>query len=115
MKRPQGVFAKATIGTMLSVVVMYILVNVAFVSLLMTSVSIKLLNLPQFSVVSKAEVMGTGLNIASRFFQGIFGSATASRVMSGIIAFSIYGNIIVMTFTASRGVFADQRQSSDYH
>ena len=48
--------------------------------------------------------MNTELNIASRFFQEIFGSATASRVMSGIIAFSIYGNIMVMAFTASRGM-----------
>ena len=31
VKRPQGVFAKATIGTMVSVVVLYVLVNVAFV------------------------------------------------------------------------------------
>ncbi|MCJ1472324.1 hypothetical protein MMC13_000971 [Lambiella insularis] len=85
VKRPQGIFAKATIGTMIFVVVLYILVNVAF-----------------FSVVSKAEIMGTGLDIASRFFEEIFGSTTASRVMAGIIAFSIYGNILVMTFTASR-------------
>ncbi|MCJ1405222.1 hypothetical protein MMC11_008449, partial [Xylographa trunciseda] len=85
VKRPQGVFAKATITTMVSVVVLYILVNVAF-----------------FSVVSKAAIMDSGLIIASVFFQQIFGSAVASRVMSGIIAFSIYGNIIVMTFTASR-------------
>ncbi|MCJ1391150.1 hypothetical protein MMC18_004012 [Xylographa bjoerkii] len=82
VKRPQGVFAKATITTMVSVVVLYILVN--------------------FSVVSKATIMDTGLNIASEFFQQIFGSAVASRVMSGIIAFSIYGNILVMTFTACR-------------
>ena len=31
VKRPQGVFAKATITTMMSVVILYILVNVAFV------------------------------------------------------------------------------------
>ncbi|MCJ1286908.1 hypothetical protein MMC26_006254 [Xylographa opegraphella] len=85
VKRPQGVFARATIATMVSVVVLYILVNVAF-----------------FSVVSKAAIMDTGLNIASEFFQLIFGTAVAGRVMSGIIAFSIYGNIIVMTFTACR-------------
>ncbi|MCJ1296537.1 hypothetical protein MMC34_008103 [Xylographa carneopallida] len=80
VKRPQGVFAKATITTMMSVVILYIL----------------------FSVVSKTAIMDTGLNIASEFFQIIFGSAVAARVMSGIIALSIYGNIIVMTFTASR-------------
>jgi hypothetical protein len=57
----------------------------------------------QLSVVSKDEIMNTELDIASRFFENIFGSEVASRVMSGIIALSILGNIIVMTFTASRG------------
>ena len=40
--------------------------------------------------------------MANVFFTSVFGSAIASRVMSGIIAVCIYGNIIVMTFTASR-------------
>jgi len=57
----------------------------------------------QLSVVSKDEIVTTELDIASRFFENIFGSEVASRVMSGIIALSILGNIIVMTFTASRG------------
>lgn len=57
----------------------------------------------QLSVVTKDEIMNTELDIASRFFENIFGSEVASRVMSGIIALSILGNIIVMTFTASRG------------
>lgn len=37
------------------------------------------------------------------FLEGLFGNDIAPRVMAGIIAFSILGNIIVMTFTASRG------------
>lgn len=57
----------------------------------------------QLSVVSKDEIITTELDIASRFFEDIFGSEVASRVMSGIIALSILGNIIVMTFTACRG------------
>ena len=41
--------------------------------------------------------------MATLFFSEVFGNDTAPRVMSGIIALSILGNIIVMTFTASRG------------
>ena len=41
--------------------------------------------------------------MATVFFGEAFGNDVAPRVMSGIIAFSIFGNIVVMTFTASRG------------
>ena len=41
--------------------------------------------------------------MATVFFGDVFGNDIAPRVMSGIIAFSIFGNIVVMTFTASRG------------
>ena len=43
------------------------------------------------------------LDMATVFFGAVFGGHLAQRVMSGIIAFSIFGNIVVMTFTASRG------------
>ena len=45
------------------------------------------------------------LDMATVFFGAVFGGDLAKRVMSGIIAFSIFGNILVMTFTASRGMF----------
>ena len=41
--------------------------------------------------------------MATVFFREVFGNQMAPRVMSGIIALSIFGNIVVMTFTASRG------------
>ena len=41
--------------------------------------------------------------MATLFFSEVFNNDTAPRVMSGIIALAILGNIIVMTFTASRG------------
>lgn len=37
------------------------------------------------------------------FFQTVFGNEIAERVMAGAIALSIFGNLIVQTFTASRG------------
>ena len=42
--------------------------------------------------------------MATVFFREVFGNDLAPRVVSGIIAFSIFGNIVVMTFTASRGM-----------
>ena len=41
-------------------------------------------------------------DMATVFFAAIFGPNLAPRVMAGIIATSIFGNVIVMTFTASR-------------
>lgn len=42
--------------------------------------------------------------MATLFFSQVFGNDVAPRAMSGIIALSIFGNIVVMTFTASRGM-----------
>ena len=41
--------------------------------------------------------------MATLFFSEVFDNDTAPRIMSGIIALSILGKNIVMTFTASRG------------
>lgn len=41
--------------------------------------------------------------MATVFFGAVFGPDLAPRVMAAIIAVSIFGNIVVMTFTASRG------------
>ena len=88
---------------MVCVLLLYVLVNVAFVRWPFPIFAPIVLTMFQFSVVSKSEIMNTDLDIASVFFQDVFGSETASRVMAGIIALSIFGNILVMTFTASRG------------
>jgi hypothetical protein len=57
----------------------------------------------QLSVVSKKQLGVNQLDMATVFFREIFGNNVAPRVMDGIIAFSIFGNIIVQTFTACRG------------
>ena len=44
--------------------------------------------------------------MATVFFEDVFGTELAPRVMSGLIAFSVFGNIVVMTFTAARGTAA---------
>lgn len=53
--------------------------------------------------VSVDQRLDRNLDMATVFFSEVFGNDTAQRVMSGIIALSIFGNIVVMTFTASRG------------
>jgi hypothetical protein len=57
----------------------------------------------QLSVVSKGQPGLGQLDIATVFAKNIFGNDIAPRVMAGMIAFSIFGHIVVMTFTASRG------------
>lgn len=54
--------------------------------------------------MSVNERLYDSLDMATVFFEDVFGNELAPRVMSGIIAFSIFGNIVVMTFTASRGM-----------
>ena len=42
-------------------------------------------------------------DMATVFFGTAFGPKVAPRVMSGILAFSIFGNVVVMAFTAANG------------
>ncbi|KAL8813032.1 MAG: hypothetical protein Q9223_007147 [Gallowayella weberi] len=85
VSHPKKRFAKATIATMILVAVLFILANVAYLC-----------------AVPKDRILSTDLDMANIFFQDVFGNEIAPRVMSGIIALSIFGNIVVMTFTASR-------------
>jgi hypothetical protein len=55
------------------------------------------------SVVSKDQPGLGQLDIATVFVKNTLGNDVAPRVMAGMIAFSIFGHIVVMTFTASRG------------
>lgn len=57
----------------------------------------------QLCVVSKDQQFQTGDDMATLFFDNLFGSAVATRVMSGVLALSLFGNIVVATFVASRG------------
>ncbi|KAL8670232.1 MAG: hypothetical protein Q9168_005221 [Polycauliona sp. 1 TL-2023] len=85
VSRPKKRFATATIGTMLVVAILFNLANVAYLC-----------------AVPKDIVLSSDLDIANIFFGRVFGDDIAPRVLSAIIAFSIFGNILVMTFTASR-------------
>ncbi len=61
------------------------------------------LTLLKLCAVSVDRRLERNLDMATLFFSEVFGNETAPRVMSGILAFSILGNIVVMTFTACRG------------
>ena len=58
----------------------------------------------QLCAVSVNQRLYDNLDMATVFFEDVFGNELAPRVMSGIIAFSIFGNIVVMTFTAAKGM-----------
>ena len=60
--------------------------------------------LGQFCAIRKAEILGSPLDLATLFFRDIFGEGAAPKAMAALIAFSIFGNLVVSTFTASRGM-----------
>ena len=85
VRRPSKNFSRATLTAMAIVTVLFMLVNIAY-----------------FCVVPKEVQLVSNTDMSVLFFQRVFGKDVAARVMAGLIAFSIFGNIIVMTFTASR-------------
>lgn len=54
-------------------------------------------------VVSNDARLDENLDMASVFFKELFQNSVAPRVMSGLIALSIFGNLVVTSFTLSRG------------
>jgi amino acid transporter len=90
--RPRKVFPTYTILGMVIATVLYALVNVSY-----------------FCVVPKevyTQTPSNSINMAGAFLHYLFDSSsgpdTAKRVMAGLIAISVFGNILVMTFTAAR-------------
>ncbi|KAF9239125.1 amino acid transporter [Melanogaster broomeanus] len=60
-----------------------------------------LANIAYFSAASKAEIEASGVTVAALFFRNVFGS-TAERALSVFVALSALGNVITVTFAASR-------------
>ena len=83
--------------------ILFMLVNLAYVGFLTTLHTLKSANFEKLCVVSKDQVLGSKFDIATLFFSKIFGNKVATRVMAVIMALSVFGNIVVMAFTASRG------------
>ena len=85
VSRPRKVFPKYTLIAMAIATTLFVLVNVAYLC-----------------AVPRDMQLGSTQDMATLFFSQMFGHESAKRVMAGFIAFSIFGNIVVMTFTASR-------------
>ncbi|KAH7887208.1 amino acid transporter [Phlebopus sp. FC_14] len=60
-----------------------------------------LANVAYFSAASKEEIDNSGVTVAALFFGNVFG-ATAERALAVFIALSALGNVITVTFAASR-------------
>ena len=102
--RPKKTFARSTIAAVVFIAILNVLVNISFVRTFhLLGNNIQTLT-SQLCAVSVNAQLYDSLDMATLFFRDIFGNDLAERVMSGIIAFSIFGNIVVMTFTASRGM-----------
>ncbi|KAK4187641.1 high-affinity methionine permease [Podospora australis] len=86
IKHPRKTFPRYTLLAMAIVTVLFVLVNIAYFCAVPS-------NLPDIAETR---------NMAVVFFGQVFGDEVAKRVMAGVIAVSIFGNILVMTFTASK-------------
>lgn len=88
-KSPRKNFPRYTVMAMCFVTVLFLLVNVSYLL-----------------VVDKSEVLGQpdGTDLANLFFNSLWSEnhEGASRAMSALTAVCIFGNLWVMTFTASR-------------
>ncbi|KAI0685729.1 amino acid transporter [Cytidiella melzeri] len=60
-----------------------------------------LANVSYFAAATKAEIQHSGVTVASLFFFKVFGK-TAQKALSVIVALSALGNVITVTFAASR-------------
>lgn len=89
-KSPRRYFPKYTVLAMVIAIVLFIGVNISYLLVLDKSIILDDKTYKQ--------------DLASAFFEGLFqgDNRQASRAMAALIAFSIFGNLIVMTFTAAR-------------
>ena len=88
IRKPRKLFPKWTLMAMALVVTLFLHVNVAYFC----------------AVPWDLPALDEQRNMATVFFGQIFGddNRAARRAMDSIIAFSIFGNLLVMTYTASR-------------
>ncbi|OCK89960.1 amino acid transporter [Cenococcum geophilum 1.58] len=89
VRNPRQVFPRYTITAMLIAITLFVLVNVSYYCVVPKEVYLNLQH-PE------------SLDMATVFFRDLFGNVGAQRAMAGLIATSIFGNLLVMTFTAAR-------------
>jgi amino acid transporter len=59
-------------------------------------------NIAYFAVVSKEDMVHSGVIVAGNFFRTLFGDSAAFRILPLLIALSNLGNILVVTYTCAR-------------
>jgi amino acid transporter len=59
-------------------------------------------NIAYFAVVSKEDMIHSGVIVAGNFFRTLFGDSAAFRILPLLIALSNLGNILVVTYTCAR-------------
>jgi len=96
VKTPRKTFPRAVLSSMATAVVLYILTNISYMLVV---------DKKDYTVNHKYN----GLDIAGRMFQVLFDDpnqqndfGTGRRAMAALIACSVFGNILVITFTAAR-------------
>ncbi|KAF7303614.1 High affinity methionine permease [Mycena indigotica] len=85
VKDPVRTIKRAAPLAIVSVAVVYMLVNIAY-----------------FGVVSRGDILNSRQIVAALFFRNLFGPAT-ERILSAAIALSSLGNILAVLFTQGRG------------
>ena len=89
--RPKKTFPRATITAVLTTIVLYMLVNISYFCVV-----------PQESYLNGSNTIDMADAFLHDLFDSTYGPHIAQRVMAALIAFSIFGNILVLTFTAAR-------------
>ncbi|KAH8115936.1 amino acid transporter [Phellopilus nigrolimitatus] len=84
VRDPVRTIKRAAPLAMLCVTLVYILVNISY-----------------FAVVSKEDILDGGRIVAALFFRNLFGPQT-ERIVSMIIALSVFGNMMAVQFTQGR-------------
>ena len=93
VRRPRKVLPKYTLLAMLAVTVLYTLVNISYLCVVPKHIYLE---------------SGSNIDMATTFFQFLFSKSepdankTAQKASAGLIAISILGNILAITFTAAR-------------
>ncbi|KAL4867692.1 hypothetical protein BDV12DRAFT_186492 [Aspergillus spectabilis] len=72
------------------------------ISLITTGVLYMLANIAYVAAASKEEIINSEVNVASLFFQNVFGSGGASRALNFLILLSAFGNLLVVLIGQSR-------------
>ncbi|KAI0069887.1 high-affinity methionine permease [Panus rudis PR-1116 ss-1] len=83
-KNPTRTLKIAVPTGIISVAIMYMLVNIAY-----------------FAAVPKADIMTSGRIVAASFFRNVFG-ASAERALSVFVALSAFGNVLSVIFSQGR-------------